>query len=91
MERLPQEASDYAKNWLTKNHVELIFNTRVTEWNTDPDTATPNQSIKTNTNQTFKADIIYKCIGYSPNSELINITNKYEAIHVNSYLQVIFK
>jgi len=85
MERTPQKAQRYAKQWLEKRKVQLIFNERIIE----------NESgvYKTRTGKKLHPDIAFLCTGIMPNYEhlasycSIELNSK-NFLCVNEYLQV---
>ena len=85
IERNPRKARDYARQFLEKRGVKLIFNELVAEFK--------EQNYKTDKNNLFKPDLAFFCTGIKPNYQLLvpycaGSLNERKAVEVNNYLQV---
>ncbi len=85
IERNPKKASKYARDYLTKKGVKIIFNERVVK--------ARKSSFFTSNNTEIKADIAFFCTGITPNTEFIkksfpNSLNERNQVKVNNALQL---
>ena len=80
-------ASDYARAWLQKRGAELVQGDRIEQ-------TFPN-SLILKSGRELKADVVYKCVGYVPNTAMLKESSVFngqfgarDAINVNDHLQV---
>eukprot|EP01023_Acetabularia_acetabulum_P019547 TRINITY_DN19981_c0_g1_i7.p1 TRINITY_DN19981_c0_g1~~TRINITY_DN19981_c0_g1_i7.p1 ORF type:complete len:429 (-),score=55.32 TRINITY_DN19981_c0_g1_i7:156-1442(-) len=95
LDRLHPRCGQIAVQWLLKHGVEIYLGESITDWG-DPK-ADP-IIVKTASGLEFKCDMLFKCIGFNPNSSLYDNTSfsykkniKYtenDPIPVNRFLQV---
>eukprot|EP01134_Creolimax_fragrantissima_P007255 CFRG7255T1 len=89
----PESAQAYAAKFMQSNGVRLIFNEKVDipENSGDP---TIVKSFKLSDGSTIEADLVFKCIGFHPNNEIISEKNYPRALinnklHVDNKLRLI--
>eukprot|EP00803_Ostreobium_quekettii_P009912 evm.model.scf_942EXC.3 EVM.evm.TU.scf_942EXC.3 scf_942EXC:24897-28282(+) len=70
LERMPAKASNYAAEWLRSKGVNLLLGEYIVDWGTIQTGSA--RMLKTDQGQVLEADVVYKCIGFAPCSEIVN-------------------
>lgn len=68
---MPVKASNYAANWLQSKGVTLVLGEYIVDWGAAQTTST--KVLKTDQGRMLEANLVYKCIGFAPCSDVVSL------------------
>ncbi|GMH35871.1 hypothetical protein BSKO_03739 [Bryopsis sp. KO-2023] len=70
--RMPVKAGLFAAEWLQSKSVRLILEERIDDWSASSPSGAP-VCLTTDQGRTVEGDLLYKCIGFTPCSEFLDL------------------